>query len=103
MGHLPQDDLPYVGQATDKSVGQVLVPGCPFTGSRVTPGLLITGSRVSFFVRGRTHDAEDLRNRPFLDRKAALARRLRGTQAGSRSTTTLPRTGPPISSTPAGL
>src|SRR5215467_4759894 len=28
------------------------------------------------------HDGEDLRNRPFLDRKAALARLLRDTQAG---------------------
>src|SRR5258706_11925118 len=49
------------------------------------------------------HDAEDLRNRPFLDRKAALARLLRGTQAVSRSTNTLPRTVPPYSNTPAGL
>src|SRR6266404_9432541 len=49
------------------------------------------------------HDAEDLRNRPFLDRKAALARLLRGTEAVSRSTNTLPRTVPPYSSTPAGL
>jgi ATP-dependent DNA ligase len=28
------------------------------------------------------HDGEDMRNRPFLDRKAALARLLRGTKAG---------------------
>jgi bifunctional non-homologous end joining protein LigD len=49
------------------------------------------------------HDGEDLRNRPFLDRKAALARLLRGTEAVSRSTNTLPRTVPPYSSTPAGL
>jgi bifunctional non-homologous end joining protein LigD len=28
------------------------------------------------------HDGEDLRNRPFLERKAALARLLRGTKAG---------------------
>src|SRR5258706_15332802 len=46
------------------------------------------------------HDGEDLRDRPFLDRKAALARLLRGTEAVSRSTNTLPRTVPPYSSTP---
>jgi hypothetical protein len=46
------------------------------------------------------HDGEDLRSRPFLDRKAALARLLRGTEAVSRSTNTLPRTVPPYSSTP---
>jgi bifunctional non-homologous end joining protein LigD len=28
------------------------------------------------------HDGEDMRNRPFLDRKAALARLLRNTEAG---------------------
>jgi len=28
------------------------------------------------------HDGEDLRDRPYLDRKAALARLLRGTKAG---------------------
>jgi bifunctional non-homologous end joining protein LigD len=28
------------------------------------------------------HDGEDMRNRPFLDRKAALARLLRDTEAG---------------------
>jgi bifunctional non-homologous end joining protein LigD len=38
------------------------------------------------------HDGEDMRNRPFLDRKAALARLLRNTQAGIYSMNTLSRT-----------
>jgi ATP-dependent DNA ligase len=37
------------------------------------------------------HDGEDLRNLPFLDRKAALARLLRETEAASCSTNTSPR------------
>ena len=48
------------------------------------------------------HDGEDLRDRPFLDRKAALARLLRDTKGASCSTNTLPRTALRCSSTLAG-
>jgi hypothetical protein len=44
------------------------------------------------------HDGEDLRNRPFLERKAALARLLRETEAGILLTNTSPRMGRPCSS-----
>jgi bifunctional non-homologous end joining protein LigD len=37
------------------------------------------------------HDGEDLRNVPFVDRKAALARLLRDTEVASCSTNTLPK------------
>jgi ATP-dependent DNA ligase len=49
------------------------------------------------------HDGEDLRDCPFLDRKAELARLLRDTEAGaSCSTNTLPRTALRSLRTPAG-
>jgi hypothetical protein len=49
------------------------------------------------------HDGEDMRNRPFLDRKAALARLLRNTRLASYSTNTSSRTAPSCWRTPAGL
>jgi ATP-dependent DNA ligase len=49
------------------------------------------------------HDGEDLRNLPFLDRKAALAWLLRDTEAGILLNSTSPKTVPPFSRTLAGL
>jgi hypothetical protein len=49
------------------------------------------------------HDGEDMRNRPFLDRKAALARLLRNTRLASYSTNTSSRTALSSSRMPAGL
>jgi len=42
------------------------------------------------------HDGEDLRDRPFLDRKAALARLLRDTEAGIRLNEHLAEDGPTV-------
>jgi hypothetical protein len=42
------------------------------------------------------HDGEDMRNRPFLDRKAALARLLRNTEAGIRFNEHIPEDGPVV-------
>ena len=42
------------------------------------------------------HDGEDLRKRPFLDRKAALARLLRDTEAGIRLNEHLAEDGPTV-------
>jgi hypothetical protein len=49
------------------------------------------------------HDGEDLRDRPFLDRKAALARLLRGVEACILLNEPWPRTVLPCSRTRAGL
>jgi bifunctional non-homologous end joining protein LigD len=49
------------------------------------------------------HDGEDLRDSPFLARKAALARLLRDAKAASCRTNTSPRMGRPCSPMRAGL
>jgi len=49
------------------------------------------------------HDGEDFRGRPFLDRKAALGRLLRDTEAGILLNEPSPGMAPPSSSTLAGL
>jgi hypothetical protein len=49
------------------------------------------------------HDGEDLRPRPFLERKAALAGLLRDTEPASCLTNTLPRMAPPSLRTLASL
>ena len=49
------------------------------------------------------HDGEDMRNRPFLDRKAALARLLRDIEPGILLNQPVAEDGPTVSSTLAGL
>jgi bifunctional non-homologous end joining protein LigD len=61
------------------------------------------GARLLYAFDLIEHDGEDMRNRPFLDRKAALARLLRDTRPASCSTSTSPGTALSSSRTPAGL
>jgi bifunctional non-homologous end joining protein LigD len=49
---------------------------------------------ITYTVDLIEHDGEDMRNRPFLDRKAALARLLRNTEAGIRFNEHIAEDGP---------